>query len=171
VVAATGELGDSRAGLDLLREPGSLSGTPAARAAAAFARPQARWREGLFLGASSNVHAMMDCSDGLSTDLARLGETSGLGAYVETVPVGAAARAMAAHLGQDAEAYALAGGEDFELLAAIAPRAYAHLAARFRARFGRSLERVGVMREGSGVTWRRNGKEETIERTGWDHFA
>jgi thiamine-monophosphate kinase len=78
---------------------------------------------------------------------------------------------MAARLGRDAEAYALAGGEDFELLVAIAPRAYAHLAARFRARFGRPLERVGVLREGRGVTWSRNGKEERIDRTGWDHFA
>ena len=171
VVATTGELGNSRAGLDLMREPGSLSGDVAERAASAFARPQARWREGLFLAASRNVHAMMDCSDGLSTDLARLCEASGVSACIEAVPVGAAAAAMAARLGRDAEAYALAGGEDFELLVAIAPRAYAHLAARFRARFGRPLERVGVLREGRGVTWSRNGKEERIDRTGWDHFA
>ncbi|MGR4065940.1 MAG: thiamine-phosphate kinase [Vulcanimicrobiaceae bacterium] len=171
VIATTGELGESRAGLDALRNPGSLRGEIAAKAAAAFARPAVRWREALFLSSSRHVHAMMDCSDGLSTDLQRMCEASGLGAQIETVPAGAAASAMAAHLGTDAGAYALAGGEDFELIVAIAPHAYPHLAARFRARFGRPLERIGVMREQGGIVWRRDGKEEMIASTGWDHFA
>ena len=61
VVAVTGELGAARAGL-----LGEASGCTA------FRRPQPRIAEGRFLAASTNVHAMMDCSDGLSTDLAAM---------------------------------------------------------------------------------------------------
>jgi thiamine-monophosphate kinase len=118
-----------------------------------------------------NVHAMMDCSDGLSTDLARMMQASGTGAVLERVPVARSARAAAAALGQEPDSYALAGGEDFELLAAVAVRAFAHLARRFAARFGAVLEPLGRVRADGGVVMVKQGREEPIPRTGWDHFS
>ena len=132
----------------------------------AFRRPQARLAEGRFLAGSANVSAMMDCSDGLSTDVYRLCAASGCGAAIENVPVAAAARAFAQAKGEDAERFALAGGEDFELLAAIRPRAFGYLAGRFAKRFGRPLLRVGVLEKEEGV--RRRGRP--LERSGWEHF-
>lgn len=167
VLAVTGPLGAARAGLELSRgsEPvGEPLGEAALRA---FRRPQPRLAEGRFLAASRNVRAMMDCSDGLSTDLGRLCAASGCAGVVESIPVADAARAVAERRGEDPERFVLAGGEDFELLAAIRPRAFGHLAARYAARFGRPLLRVGMLRAGAGVTW--NGAP--LERSGWDHFA
>jgi thiamine-monophosphate kinase len=170
VLAVTGELGAARAGLALAREPGLLDAATAAPALRAFRTPQARCEEGRFLAASRNVEAMMDLSDGLSTDLARLCDASGCGAVLTAVPVAKTARALALALGEDAERFALAGGEDFELLVAVRPRAFDHLARRYAARFGRPLYRIGTLRAGGGVGFIRDGAEEPLPRTGWDHF-
>jgi thiamine-monophosphate kinase len=171
VLACTGPLGASRAGLQVLRGEVTLNGALRDQALAAFRTPQARWREGMWLGASRNVHAMMDCSDGLSTDLSRLCERSGVGAVILGVPVAPAARAAAQELGQDAGQFALAGGEDFELLVAVAPTAFDHLAMRFEAHFRRPLIGFGFAEEEPGVRLRSDGAEQAISPTGWDHLS
>ncbi|MGC1381767.1 MAG: thiamine-phosphate kinase [Candidatus Baltobacteraceae bacterium] len=167
VLAVTGPLGAARAGLELARGDGRIAGELAEAALLAFRRPQARGAQGRFLAASRNVRAMMDCSDGLSTDLARLCIASGCGASLESVPVAASARAYAAANGEDPERFALAGGEDFELIVAIRARAFGHLAARYEGRFGQALERIGVLCEGDGVVW----DGAPLLRLGWDHFS
>jgi thiamine-monophosphate kinase len=156
VVAVTGELGGSRADLD-----GNVRGR----------LPLPRLAEGAWLGRSRNVHALMDISDGLSTDLARMTSASQCGAIVDNVPVAQRARAAAEKLGEDPARYAAAGGEDFELLAAIEPRSFAYLSSRFSKRFGRPLLRVGTFRAGNGVALRDGASEVPLEPSGWDHLA
>ena len=158
VLVTTGPLGASHAGMLVALDRPDLAADPAfAGVLAAFRRPQPRLREGRWLGASRHVHAMMDISDGLSTDVARLCDASGCGAVIETVPVAQGAT----HDG------ALNGGEDFELLAAVDKRAFAHLATRFRSRFAKDLLRVGTIIEGAGVRFA-NGA--VIAPAGWDHL-
>ncbi len=171
VLAVTGELGASRAGLFHLRGDIVLDNNDAIAALRAHHRPMPRVAEGRWLGASVNVHAMMDCSDGLSTDLLRLLAASRAGAIVQSVPTADAARAAAAKLGIEPYRFALAGGEDFELLVSVAPRAFAHLSARFKSRFGRTLYRVGVVEADERAVVVNEGREEPLERSGWDHFA
>lgn len=167
VVAVTGPLGASRAGLAATVERPELAADDAfAEAVRTFRTPEPRLAEGRWLGASRHVHAMMDCSDGLSTDLGRICRASGTGAIVESIPVHPAARRVAERTGADPERYALDGGEDFELLVTVGTRAFAHLAGRFRARFGRDLLRVGTITEGASVRLA-NGAE--IAPSGWDH--
>jgi thiamine-monophosphate kinase len=168
VIALTGPLGASRAGLAVAVEGAAPEDDPAAvEALRAFRTPEPRLAEGRWLGASRNVHAMMDVSDGLSTDLARMARASNAGALIEDVPVAAAARAVAARSGADAERWALDGGEDFELLIAVAARAFSHLAARYRGRFGRPLLRVGVATAEAGL---RRGDGTAVVGAGWDHL-
>jgi thiamine-monophosphate kinase len=167
VLAVTGALGAARAGFELTRGRWPIGDEVETAALRAFRRPQARVADGRFLGASRNVAAMMDVSDGLSTDLDRLCAASDCGATLEFVPVAESARALAAARCEDPERFALAGGEDFELLVAVRPRAFGYLAGRYAARFGRPLHRVGVLRNGSGIEW--NGAP--LERSGWDHFG
>ena len=163
VVAVTGPLGASRAGLDLAMGRVRLDGVSRDEALQAHRRPRARVKEGRWLAASANVHAMMDCSDGLSTDLARLSDASGCSVRIDDVPIAEAARSAATALGEDPREYALAGGEDFELIVAIAPRAFTHLERRFQSRFHRPLYRVGVLCP--------RGEAPPLRRTGWDHFG
>ncbi|MGA2394890.1 MAG: thiamine-phosphate kinase [Candidatus Lustribacter sp.] len=167
-IAVTGPLGASRAGLALAVERSEEPADAAGRAVlAAFRTPEPRLAEGRWLAASRNVRAMMDTSDGLSTDLARLARASNAGATIETIPVSADARAVAQRIGADPEEWALDGGEDFELLIAVATRAFSHLAGRFHARFGRPLLRVGVATAAGGV---RFADGRAVTSAGWDHL-
>ena len=170
-IVATGPLGASRAGLMQLSGGISLEPPLASAAVEAHRRPRARVDEGRWLGASRYVRAMIDCSDGLSTDLLRLLRASGCGARIEAVPIADAARAAAVALGEEPERFALAGGEDFELIATVAAHAFPHLSRRFRARFGRELSRVGTVRADARISLAKDGVEESIGSTGWDHFT
>lgn len=168
-IAVTGPLGASRAGLGILRDaPLHAFDDRFAGVVQAFRRPQPRLAEGRWLGASRHVHALMDSSDGLSTDLARLCTASGAGATIDQVPVDEGARAAAELQGDDPLAYALDGGEDFELIAAVGPRAFGYLAARFAQRFGRPLHRVGTITAALGI---RSAAGDAIVSGGWDHLA
>ena len=168
VVAVTGPLGASRAGVRVALDRPDLIGEPEfAEALAAYRTPQPRLHEGRWLGASRHVRAMMDLSDGLSTDLGRICSASGVAAIIDAVPVHEAARRVAARTGDDADRWALDGGEDFELLVAIEKRAFRHLTERFAARFGRALIAVGRITEGAGV---RLANGAAVEPSGWDHL-
>ncbi len=169
VIAVTGPLGASRAGLRLVLDRPDAAGLERfASVMAAYRRPVPQLAEGRWLGASRNVHALMDSSDGLSTDLGRLCAASGVGARIEAVPIDSTAVEVAGLMGDDARSYALDGGEDFVLITAVAPRAFGYLAARFKARFGRPLLRVGIITPETGL---RHAGGATIVPGGWDHLS
>jgi thiamine-monophosphate kinase len=78
-----------------------------------------RVREALRLNELTDLHAMIDISDGLAADLNHLCRESGCGAVLDAsaIPI-----APAAHLlsdGRTALEHALSDGEDFELLVAV----------------------------------------------------
>jgi thiamine-monophosphate kinase len=84
-----------------------------------------RVAEALLLAERYALHAGIDCSDGLSIDVAHLAEESRCGAVLEAeaVPVAEEARRLAAGLsdGSTPLEHALSDGEDFELILAVLP--------------------------------------------------
>jgi len=166
-IFVTSALGASHAGLLQSSAPAAVPEAIAAAVRTAYEMPEPQLAEGRFLSASRNVHALMDTSDGLSTDLARLCAASGVGAQLDRIPVDPAARAVAAARGDDPDTYALGGGEDFALLGTMHARAFAYLAARFAGRFGRELHKLGTITEGAGV---RLANGAGLPRSGWDHL-
>src|SRR6185503_18263625 len=95
-----------------------LAPGPLAEIIASHLRPRPRVAEGRWLGEAAGVHAMMDCSDGIATDLEHICRESGVGARVrlDGVPVAPAARAAGHALGVDPREWAVGGGEDYELM-------------------------------------------------------
>jgi thiamine-monophosphate kinase len=177
IVVVTGSLGAAAGGFLLSRlDPPKLLqalAEPWGRELLdAQARPVARVGEGLTL-ARAGVTAMMDMSDGLALDLSRLCAASGVGSRLELprVPVAQPLRLAAEFLEVDPQELALAGGEDYELLATIdltnLPRARADL----RERFGVTLTDVGVIIDDGLITVDADGRESPLQPRGWDHFA
>jgi thiamine-monophosphate kinase len=177
-IVVTGSLGAAAAGLALSRAPApvllaALSAGWARELLDALARPAARVGEGVTL-AQCGATAMMDLSDGLAKDLSRLCIASGVGARVRLadMPIPEAVRAAAAALAVDPLDFAISGGEDYELLATIAPTEVDGARERLRDRFGLALTQVGDIVEGQRlVAVDAHGAESTMEPKGWDHFA
>jgi thiamine-monophosphate kinase len=150
-VAVTGSLGASAAGLHALES--GLGGAPAVGAAGtwlrevtrAHLRPQARVVEGRWLGQAPGVHAMMDCSDGLATDLGHICRESAVGARVrlDRVPIATGTRDAARELGADARRWAVSGGEDYELLLTCDPAVAPGLIAGLAEATGTALTVIG----------------------------
>jgi len=131
-----------------------------------------RVAEARILARTVMLHAMIDLSDGLSTDLGHLCEESGVGAEVEaeTVPISADAQRLAEADGRPALEHALSDGEDFELLFAVGPEDGERLAAKNPLE-GVPLSRIGRVTEGREVTLiRPGGRHEPLEPRGWEHF-
>lgn len=113
-----GTLGDSAAGLDLLRDSEDSTGP----LVDVYRRPVPLLAAGQAL--ASSVHAMMDVSDGLLLDAMRIAEASALNAEIDldTLPL---SKAFVAERGSSlaARLFAATGGDDYALLAAMAPDA------------------------------------------------
>ena len=173
-VCVTGVLGSAAAGLAWLGSGGARDDEQAAWAVEAHLRPEPRVSAGRVLAQSGRVHAMMDLSDGLATDLARLCQASQVGAQVEEerLPLAGEAAALAEKIGADALEWALSGGEDFELLFTCAPgdvELLAELVADGQPGFG--ISQVGEINQGRGVHLRWvDGSEQEITFMGFDHF-
>lgn len=175
LLAVTGTLGDAGAGLAFLTAPPPTGDRAASAAHAAvetlihrFDYPAPRVQFGL--AARGIATAAMDLSDGLVGDLPKLARASGLAAHVaiDRLPLSDALLATADL--RQARDWALAAGDDYELLLAVPPPRYAILEAA-AARLNLRLTAVGELRTGHGVTWSLNGKDFAPESTGFDHFA
>lgn len=161
-IFTTGPLGGSAVGLrDLLA--GRLD-TPAA---AMHRNPVPQIDEGVWLGERAEVHAMMDLSDGLGSDIRHIMEQSRVGAEIdlECVP-----RAC----GADLQA-ALCGGEDYQLLFTAEATQAERLCRDFELRFGRPLYDVGRITavQSNAPTqpvWMRNGIPQQMDFKGFEHF-
>jgi thiamine-monophosphate kinase len=160
VVAFSGRLGWSAAGLALLSAGLSAAALPAdlAELVGAHQRPRPGYGAGPQAGLAGAT-AMIDISDGLLADLGHIGAASGVGINVVTssLPVTQAVRAAAGLLGVDWLEWPLTGGEDHGLVATFPSRDVMPEGWRL---IGQVLAGRGVLVD--SVPW--------TGRAGWDHF-
>lgn len=164
-IFVSGRLGMAALGLRLLRSGTRREKPLAGRALRAHLFPQPQCALGRFLSQSRLASALMDLSDGLSIDLRRLCDASGVGAklFASQIPVPPIANTS------DALELALHGGEDYQLLF-TAPAAKA---AKLPRRFGRTpLHCVGQVCASRGIRLvTPDGKVRQLDARGYDHFA
>ena len=163
-VFVSGRLGLSALGLRLLtsRSRGRTGVTTEAIRRHLYPEPQCAL--GRWLAARHLASALIDLSDGLSTDLNRLCQASHVGSCIwsESIPRPRLAdKELSLRL-------ALHGGEDYQLLFAVSPSALP----RIRTRFGHlPLARIGEIQKRRGVYLTgRDGRPKLLEPGGWDYF-
>lgn len=156
LIFVTGRLGESSGSLQQLRDGKKLRTASHQR----HFYPEPRLGAGQYLREKKLATAMIDLSDGLSTDLGHICAESGVGAVVE-------AAALPSRLGDTGLQLALHGGEDYELL----------FTASADKRIPKSIAGVPVTRIGEITRGKQmklilsNGRSELLQQRGWEHFS
>ena len=155
----TGRLGAMELALRELRSGRSPESSVLAR----FAAPEPRIQAGQWL-ASQGARAMIDLSDGLSSDARHLAAASGIALEIslERLPCWPGAGPL----------IAASSGEEYELLVALPPAFGETQAQAFSGLVGIQLTRVGTCVEGTAGSVRFTERGIEVEApAGFDHFA
>lgn len=173
IIFSTGFLGDSRAGLHLILNKIAADTEALTSLLKAHRVPEPHLREGRFLARQRGVHAAIDTSDGLSSDLGHIVEESRVGArlFADKIPVSQALKDFCDRFDFDPIDYALAGGEDYTLLCTTAPPSANRITNAFEKEFNRPLFKIGEITAEKQITLLYpDGSTKPLSPTGWDHF-
>ncbi|HZT57688.1 MAG TPA: thiamine-phosphate kinase [Pyrinomonadaceae bacterium] len=176
-IFVTGALGGAAAGLKILEGRGFQKSSPQKSSAKPSSaerrlvrrqtRPTPRVEWGALLGGERLATAMIDLSDGLSSDLAHLCRESRVGARIDAslLPLDAALKSATTGA---ALSLALDGGEDFELLFTVRPRDASKLPGEVQ---GVRATCVGLITSGRGkIKIVEGGNERALKPRGFEHF-
>jgi thiamine-monophosphate kinase len=166
-IFVTGRLGEAQYGLHLLLEPLKRISPTDQRLRKHF-YPEPRLAAGLWLADHGFATAVMDLSDGLSSDLPKLCEASGVGARIDQQSLPRVEIDKKYLKKFDATELALHGGDDYELLFTVAsknvgriPEIIAHV----------PVTRIGeITADKRVVLARKHGVATDLENKGWDPF-
>jgi len=176
LVYVSGTIGDATLGLALRRDPAlaarwQLSPDTRSQLEARHLRPAPP--TGLAPAVLACASAAMDVSDGLVKDFARMCRASGVGGQIEAarVPLSAPAAGLVASKAATL-ADLLTGGEDYEVLATVAPGRAGEFERAANAAAA-PVTRIGaIVAAESGVrVIDAAGQELAFATKGWDHFA
>src|SRR6266496_1143968 len=133
--------------------------------------PDARVGWGIVLGEERLASAMIDVSDGLSSDLGHLCRQSNVGALLqsERIPIDKEVTKLCGRRALDPLALALHGGEDFELLFTVRPDDVTRLPKRVD---GVKASHIGEITNQSGVIRIAEGRRIwDLQPRGFEHFS
>ncbi|MBA2339948.1 MAG: thiamine-phosphate kinase [Pyrinomonadaceae bacterium] len=181
LIYVTGMLGGAAAGLRLLqsgkkikirtRSNGASRTTKLSAQEKLLRRqllPSPRVRWGRLLGEKNLATAMIDLSDGLSSDLAHLCRASGVGAVVDASLIPVDSSISVAPLKEiSALDLALHGGEDYELLFTVRPRKRALLPQKLG---GINATLIGEITSSKRIEIVREGHTRALKPEGFQHF-
>ncbi|VTS04182.1 thiamine-phosphate kinase [Tuwongella immobilis] len=129
-----------------------------------------RVREALWLSECVDLHAMIDLSDGMSSDVHHLARESRCGFVLNAaqIPIHASAERLAEQDGKSQLEHALCDGEDFELLFTVSPEDGRKLIDA-QPVTGLSISQVGIAVAESGVWLDEAGTRRPLPAGGYVH--
>jgi thiamine-monophosphate kinase len=169
----SGRPGDARAGLAALTVSGVAACDTWPETTAQYLHPEPRIALGRALAGTGVVTSAIDLSDGLADGVRRLTEAHGLGCLVEAerLPVSEHARRWWSARGAAAALETLEGGDDYELLFTVRPKAIRRLSSVTRLVAGLPLTRIGSVTREGGCWLTDAGGARTPIAGGFDHFS
>ena len=172
IICVTGPLGDSAAGLEIILNKDYLTYQESLlRNRHLLISP--RIEEGIWLRNQKDVHAMMDLSDGISSDLAHILKASKRSAevFIEQLPISPLLQEYCEENHWDASSFAIGGGEDYELLCTVKADSFAKVQESFQAEFQKPLYAIGRICNGKRkIRWMKNGEDFSVEAKTFHHF-
>lgn len=175
-IFVTGSLGGAAAGLRLIERGAHLPNNASDdlhlvdHVMLRQLRPEPRVGWGIVLGQERLATAMIDLSDGLSSDLSHLCSESMVGASLDSwlLPIDQKVTDLCGRRALDPLQLALHGGEDFELLFTVNPENVSRLPRRVD---GVSITRIGEIRDAvDGIKISEGSRVWELEPGGWRHF-
>jgi thiamine-monophosphate kinase len=171
-VCVTGTLGDSAGGLQVMLNWLSMSDINS-YLLSKHLTPEPRIFEGLFLANNPFVHAMIDISDGIASDLNHILKASNVAAniHLEWLPLSQQLMNGASRHGWNAIELAVGGGEDYELLFTVAADQLDLVKQKYLSKFHVPVFQIGSIISGTPeIHWLKGRKEVILSTTGFDHF-
>jgi len=177
-IFVTGSLGAAAAGLRLIERGAHLAEQNLAdedsqkldHVLLRQLRPEPRVGWGMVLGEERFATAMIDLSDGLSSDINHLCAASDAGALIDAslLPIDERVVELCGRRALDPLQLALHGGEDYELLFTVKPEHAARLPRRVD---GVEIKRIGeVTSANDGVKISEASRTWELKPGGWKHF-
>ncbi len=173
LVFVSGPLGEAAAGLALFQSGEFKDGSEQWRQLLmAHLDPLPQVQLGIILAESGLVHAMMDISDGLATDLAHICTESGTGAEIfkEDLPVSEQLKSAGGKLETPVLDWILKGGEDYQLLFVVSPDHEQEMRNLVLKKNGREIFCIGKIIEEPGVFLSDRVNRVEVTYQGYDHF-
>jgi thiamine-monophosphate kinase len=166
LVFVSGRLGEAELGLQRMRR--SRTAIRGDSCVKKHLYPQPRLALGQWLAEKRIATAMMDLSDGLSTDLARLCAASRVGACIEADNLPGPKTTVRSHgKSLDALRLALNGGDDYELLFTVSSRAARRIPKRHHEI---PLTCIGQITAKQHLILRTRAGDQMLVPHGWDPF-
>ena len=170
----TGNVGDSFAGLTILKKEISLSKSIASHFITIHNEPKPLIETGMAVATSRLANAMIDVSDGLLSDLGHICKESGVGAmlFKSKIPISSELKLLASHVKFDPLDFALSGGEDYLLLLTVPEVNIKDFEIVGKDKGLLPLYLIGKIVEGKGITMVTDDDSlEEIDSKGFNHFS
>ncbi len=171
LIYVTGYLGDSAAGLMILKEELLAAEDVKKALEDAHNLPEPQLMAGRIVAEHRLANAMIDISDGLVADLNHICEQSGTGAviYAEKLPISKELLSIQKDLTVSCQQLALYGGEDYELIIVVSPEKAKEFEMLFK-KNNLSYYRIGKITKEKGIRLVSQGKSTPLEIRGYVHF-
>lgn len=165
----TGHIGDAMAGLGIMQNRYSASGTQREYLLDRFMKPTPRIEAGLVL--STLASAAIDISDGLVADLGHIAKASQLSAQLQLDKVPVSNPLIELLSRNTAQQLALSAGDDYEICFTVSPEQEKKLPGIFE-KLELNYSRIGEMKCGTGVSvLGENGTQISNHSSGYQHFS
>lgn len=171
-ICVTGFLGDSAGGLQVILNK-LTSSSDSEYLISKHHRPLPRLKEGILLASNPEVHAMIDISDGITSDLKHILKASSVSANISinSIPISETLKNVAKANKWNLLDLAVSGGEDYELLFTMDKNQFDNVKGLLFNELGCIITQIGSIVDGAPkISFFDNGKEINLSNSGYNHF-